>query len=536
MCAEELEEEGYEVITTGRCKDVLELITSRRPSAVILDIRMEDCDGLDLLQDIRSEFYDLPVILCSAYDSYRDSLKAIAADYYVVKSADLDELKQKVRMCLGLQVETYDAVISDLLKKKGSSVVEKEYDRFLEEISNRTATTPWKCKPFLDLAIENLKRVERALSLLCKLYRDMVMRGDITLKKIPNYDTVKFILGNQPGLERALHPADSNTILSSIADEYRRFSKELATLTSELRSTLAALDQCRLDRISNYENLKRVLSLKEENYSPVLLGEGFGIILDDFFHDLKNTVRSINDLIDDAEEKVSASVEAGSPNSMLSRLSQRLLHGPQGTQSLYLQSAKEKLTAMKQRTRDVVQLVQDVQHVPFLRTLNPESVDFKACTDEIVSQLVFSDNIEFDVLTDPAELSLTTDRSLFSIIMKNVIKNAIEAMSQGGRLTIGAIESKEKELVTIHVSDTGHGIPANAIQKVFDLRFSMRKDKRGRGMGLYIAKKATSRATGRATGVKSFLLTNGRILLLLFHGETIKNTISGSVLPRYLPG
>jgi hypothetical protein len=37
-------------------------------------------------------------------------------------------------------------------------------------------------------------------------------------------------------------------------------------------------------------------------------------------------------------------------------------------------------------------------------------------------------------------------------------------------------------------------------------------------------------------GVKSFLLTNGGILLMLFHGETIKNTISGSVLPRYLPG
>jgi len=34
LCSEELKEEGYEVITTGKCKDVLELIISARPSAV----------------------------------------------------------------------------------------------------------------------------------------------------------------------------------------------------------------------------------------------------------------------------------------------------------------------------------------------------------------------------------------------------------------------------------------------------------------------------------------------------------------------
>ena len=54
-----------------------------------------------------------------------------------------------------------------------------------------------------------------------------------------------------------------------------------------------------------------------------------------------------------------------------------------------------------------------------------------------------------------------------------------------------------------------------------------------------LAEKVLYRAikwTKRNIWVKSFLLTNGGILLMLFHGETIKNTISGSVLPRYLPG
>ena len=102
LCAEELEEEGYEVITAGKCKEVMELIDSLQPSAVVLDIRMEDCDGLDLLQEIRNTHHGLPIILNTAYDSYREDVKSVAADYYVVKSYDLAELKSTLaKVCKG---------------------------------------------------------------------------------------------------------------------------------------------------------------------------------------------------------------------------------------------------------------------------------------------------------------------------------------------------------------------------------------------------------------------------------------------------
>lgn len=96
LCAEELSEEGYEVITTGDGKEVMKLVSTERPDAVVLDIRMEDCDGLDLLQELRNAYPDLPIILNTAYDSYRDDVKSVAADYYVVKSYDLTELKDKL--------------------------------------------------------------------------------------------------------------------------------------------------------------------------------------------------------------------------------------------------------------------------------------------------------------------------------------------------------------------------------------------------------------------------------------------------------
>lgn len=100
LYGEELEDEGYNVITTGTGHGLIGLIDREKPNLIILDIKLSEHNGLDLLQDIRKEFYNIPVILCSAYSSYKGDLKSIAADYYVVKSADLSELKQKIKMAL----------------------------------------------------------------------------------------------------------------------------------------------------------------------------------------------------------------------------------------------------------------------------------------------------------------------------------------------------------------------------------------------------------------------------------------------------
>lgn len=98
LYADELTEEGYDVITTGDGVGLLGLIEETQPDLVVLDIRLGGTNGLDLLQDIRNTYYELPVILCSAYSAFKYDLKSIAADYFVVKSSDFSELKVKIKM------------------------------------------------------------------------------------------------------------------------------------------------------------------------------------------------------------------------------------------------------------------------------------------------------------------------------------------------------------------------------------------------------------------------------------------------------
>ncbi len=106
LYSEELSEAGYEVITAESGHMLLEKIEEEKPDLVVLDIKMVDYNGLDLLQDIRNKFYTMPVILCTAYDTFKEDMKSIAADFYVIKSFDLTELKKKITMALEATVNT----------------------------------------------------------------------------------------------------------------------------------------------------------------------------------------------------------------------------------------------------------------------------------------------------------------------------------------------------------------------------------------------------------------------------------------------
>jgi DNA-binding NtrC family response regulator len=101
---EELSEEGHKVWTVATGHNLLKKIDRVQPEVVVLDIKLVEYDGLDLLKEIRNCYHDLPVILCTAYDTYKEDPKSIAANYYVVKSFDLTELKMAIQKAIEVKV------------------------------------------------------------------------------------------------------------------------------------------------------------------------------------------------------------------------------------------------------------------------------------------------------------------------------------------------------------------------------------------------------------------------------------------------
>ncbi|BFR47214.1 response regulator [Nitratidesulfovibrio sp. HK-II] len=102
---EELEAEGYTVAVSDGREPILDVVAREKPLVVVLDIKLgPDLSGLDLLQEIRRGDPKLPVILSTAYDSFQHDLKSVVADFYVVKSVDLAELKSKVALAIAKRV------------------------------------------------------------------------------------------------------------------------------------------------------------------------------------------------------------------------------------------------------------------------------------------------------------------------------------------------------------------------------------------------------------------------------------------------
>lgn len=96
----ELEDEGYTVVTAADCAAAADALANDSIDLVVLDIQIKQESGLEMLQKIVKERSGLPVILCSAYNCYKDDFASWLADAYVVKSSNLDELKSEVARLL----------------------------------------------------------------------------------------------------------------------------------------------------------------------------------------------------------------------------------------------------------------------------------------------------------------------------------------------------------------------------------------------------------------------------------------------------
>jgi two-component system sensor histidine kinase HydH len=89
--------------------------------------------------------------------------------------------------------------------------------------------------------------------------------------------------------------------------------------------------------------------------------------------------------------------------------------------------------------------------------------------------------IQLDLTPDAAEAEIDPDRLTQCLL--NLYLNALQAMENGGQLTIASLR-RGNDRVAIHIKDTGAGIPADDLSAVFDPYFTTKP--KGTGLGLAI--------------------------------------------------
>lgn len=101
--SEFLREEGYDVETADTGKDGIQKVLDYKPELIILDMKLPDMSGIDVLRVIRKELVAAKVIVNTGYVDQKliDEAEALGRDVFLQKPFNLERLINEVEGCIG---------------------------------------------------------------------------------------------------------------------------------------------------------------------------------------------------------------------------------------------------------------------------------------------------------------------------------------------------------------------------------------------------------------------------------------------------
>ena len=125
--------EGWEVRTAAEGRSAITITRELRPDVIVLDVMLPDIDGLQVLQRIRADGSETPVLFLTAKDALDDRIAGLTAggDDYVTKPFSLEELVARMRglirrsTLLANDVDDPEVVVGDLVLNEDSHEVRR---------------------------------------------------------------------------------------------------------------------------------------------------------------------------------------------------------------------------------------------------------------------------------------------------------------------------------------------------------------------------------------------------------------------------
>jgi two-component system NtrC family sensor kinase len=176
-----------------------------------------------------------------------------------------------------------------------------------------------------------------------------------------------------------------------------------------------------------------------------------------------------------------------------------------------------KLKLIVQQTQRLDNVIQNVRKATRLPEPHFEVLTIQEILSEtlpLVESFMQKNRVEMKVNIDDVIKPLYVDRYRIQTALMNIIQNALEAMPQGGKITISAQTISPNGLVAVTINDTGTGMPLDMIEKACEPFFSTRQNEGLRGLGLAIVRDIVKTHGGKME-IKSSLGQGTSIILYL---------------------
>ena len=248
-------------------------------------------------------------------------------------------------------------------------------------------------------------------------------------------------------------------------------------------------------------NVNRPLKTIENAITKIASGDFNNIPEIKTGDEFESLVTSLNNMIDELNKRSKQLVQAQKLAS-LGRLTSGVAHelnNPLNNISTSLQILieeieeddleykKELLIGAEKEVERGKEIVRSLLEFARERSLTLKQVVFKDLVDSAIqrvrSQIPDNININIDV---PDNIQATLGPERIERVLINLIVNAVQAMKNGGDITIRAKNEFDKEGFSFQVTDTGEGIDEKIISKIFDPFFTTKDVGKGSGLGLSI--------------------------------------------------
>jgi PAS domain S-box-containing protein len=450
LIGEVLQKAGYEAIIEHSGNDALDRIRQGPVDLVLLDIIMPDKDGITVAREMK-EFYGLntfvPIILISALHDEKTKIDGLTwADDYLTKPFSFDEFLAHIKAMLRIQQLQKELQRSQTL-----------YQRLYENL------------PEMCITLDSQYCITDCNEAFCRTLR-------MEKNRIVGQSIASFFDGN--GFRVLRHYLESLKPLQIIEKQVVLPMLQTCETGEAIQAAIKAIrmdeDGAGLIYIIAMQDMTRNIRLEwEQKNARIQLYRtsrlaSIGTLASGVAHELNNPLAAILGFSD------------------------ALLHRLDGKEELDRGEFDQYLRIIVTETLRCRDIVENLSR--FARESEPrvEQVSLLECVDSTLSLIkprMLKSNITLVRTIDPAEI-VTTDVQKIGQVILNVLTNALDFSANGGTITID-VENPlgADKYVRVRITDTGPGIPSDALPRIFDPFYTTKEVGRGLGLGLAISHK-----------------------------------------------
>jgi PAS domain S-box-containing protein len=432
----QLQRAGYQVEVATKADEALEIIRLGATNLVILDLRLGETSGLDLYEQLHAEGWDIPAILVTGFADQATAIRALRAG--------VRDLVPKSAGYLEYLPTAVDRVVAQVRVER--KLVESELR--LASIIGTTLDAIVMCDDRYRVVLFNRSAEE--------------MFGFPAAAAL-NQPLERFI----PGLPLVPHPTERGNDRVGMMRQRREVEGIRADHTRvpiEVSITDVVVHDSRLFTVIARDMSERQRIEAELREADRRKDEFLGMLA----HELRNPLAAVMT----AGEVLHRRIE---------------------------KADDQKLTAViRRQTRALARMVDDLLDVSRVTLGKIELTKEPLLLSEVVARAAESSRegitnagIAFDVRVDQTPIWLDGDMTRLEQVLTNLLSNAVKFTPPGGSVTL--IGGRERDRAVIRVRDTGAGIEAALLPRVFELFVqgdtSLARAKSGLGIGLALVRK-----------------------------------------------